>query len=62
MNAVDKSVKESMTMSRSTADLLPKLNATHDLSSVRSSRDREINRDDNSGELVEYEHQGNFKT
>lgn len=56
VTAVDKSIKESLTFSRSNTDLLPKLST--DLHSLRSSRDKDFTKDDDSGEICEYQHQG----
>lgn len=45
-----KNLKESLTISRSNADLLPKL-LTNDGSSLRSSKDREVLKEEDSGEI-----------
>lgn len=49
VTAADKTLKDSMTFSKSNADLLPKLN--QDMNSVRSSRDKDFTKDDDSGEI-----------
>jgi hypothetical protein len=53
-------MKGSLTMSRSTNEFLPKIGIAPELSSVKSSKDKEMTKDDDSGELVEYQHQGEF--
>ena len=51
---IDRSLKDSI--SRSNMDLLPKIH--QEINSLRSSRDREITKDDDSGEIWEYQTKG----